>query len=98
MTAAKALADKVSGDLIEIRDLKNRRGIIGWIKAAMDARGAKTTRIEPNTINTDNYDRIYIGTPIWAGKPAPAINTVINNGEIKGKEIVIFVTLGGIKT
>lgn len=93
--AAKTLANKVSWDLIEIRDLKNRTGIIGWIRAAMDARGAKTTQIEPDTLDTSNYDTLYIGTPVWAGKPAPAINTVLNNWEIAGKNIVIFVTLGG---
>jgi flavodoxin len=93
--AAKALADKISGDLIEIKDLKNRKGIIGWIKCAMDARGGKTTQIEPSTFDTSAYDTLYIGTPVWAGKPTPAVNTVINNFEIRGKDIVLFVTLGG---
>ena len=31
------------------------------------------------------------------GKPTPAANTIINNFEIRGKDIVIFVTLGGAK-
>ena len=35
--AAKALAERVSGDLIEIKDLKNRKGIIGWLSAGRDA-------------------------------------------------------------
>ncbi len=95
--AAKALADKVSGDLIEIKDLKSRTGILGWIRAAMDARGAKTTQIEPNTMNISDYDILYIGSPVWAGKPAPAINTIINNWEIRGKDVIPFVTLGGTK-
>lgn len=93
--AAKALADKLSGDLIEIKDLKNRKGIIGWIRAAMDARGEKTTDIEPSSFDTSNYNLIFIGTPVWAGKPAPAINTVMNNFDLKGKDITLFATLGG---
>jgi flavodoxin len=93
--AAKALAERVSGDLVEIKDLKSRKGIIGWIRAALDARGEKITQINPSSFDTSNYDTLYIGTPIWASKPTPAINTVINNFEIKEKDIILFVTLGG---
>jgi hypothetical protein len=57
----------------------------------------KTTQIEPRTINTADYDVICLGTPTWAGKPAPAINTVINDFEIRGKDIILLVTLGGDK-
>ncbi|HML05185.1 MAG TPA: flavodoxin [Methanobacterium sp.] len=96
-TAAKSLADKISGDLFEIKDLKSRKGIIGWIRSAMDARGLKTTQIDPSTIDTSNYDTLCIGTPVWAGKPTPAFNTMIKNFEIRGKDIIVFVTLGGAK-
>ncbi len=92
---AKAIADKISGDLIEIRDLKNRNGILGWLRAAFDARGDKTTTIEPSSIDTSIYDKLYIGTPVWGGKPTPAINTVMNSFSINEKDIVLFVTLGG---
>lgn len=92
---AKAIADKLSSEIVEVKDLKGRKGFIGYIKAALDARGMKTTTIEPSTVNTTDYDLICLGTPIWAGKPAPAINTIIKNEEIRGKDIILFVTLGG---
>ena len=92
---AKALANKLSSEIIEIKDLKGRKGVIGYMKAALDARGMKTTPIEPNTVNTADYDLICLGTPIWAGKPAPAINSIIKNTEIRGKDVILFVTLGG---
>ncbi len=92
---AKAIADKMSGDIIEIKDIKGRKGFIGYMKAALDAMSMKTTPIEPNTVNTANYDVICLGSPIWAGKPAPAINTIVKNSEIRGKDILLFVTLGG---
>lgn len=93
-TAAKALADKISGDLFEIKDLKNRKGIIGWIRAAMDARGEKTTQIDPSIIDTSNYDTLCIGTPVWAGKPTPAFNTIVKDFEITGKDVIPFLTCG----
>lgn len=94
-TTAKAIADKISAEIVEIKDIKSRKGIMGWIKAAMDARGMKTTQIDPSNLNTADYDTICLGTPTWAGKPAPAINTIIKSYEIRGKDIILFVTLGG---
>ncbi len=91
---ARAIADKISGDLIEIKDLKNRKGIFGWLRAALDARGDKTTQIDPSSIDTSNYDTLCIGTPIWAGKPTPAFNTMIKNFEVAGKDVVLFLTAG----
>ena len=90
--AAKALAEKISGDLIEIEDLKSRKGILGWIRAGRDARGNKVTQIEPSSFDTSNYDTLCFGSPVWAGKPAPAFNTMIKNFEIVGKDVIIFLT------
>ena len=95
--AAKAIADKLSSEIVEIKDLKGRKGLMGYMKGALDARGMNTTQIDPDTVNTANYDVICLGTPTWAGKPAPAINTVIKNYEIRGKDIILLVTLGGNK-
>lgn len=41
---AKALAEKIYADLIEIKDLKNRKGVIRWLGAGRDAGGNKTPR------------------------------------------------------
>ena len=95
--AAKAIANKLSSEIVEIKDLKGRKGFMGYMKGALDARGMNTTQIDPDTVNTANYDVICLGTPTWAGKPAPAINTIIKNSEIRGKDIILLVTLGGNK-
>jgi len=93
--AANALANKISGDLIEIKDLKNRMGILNFMRAAFDARGSKITNIEPSNVDTTNYDILCFGTPVWGSRPTPAFNTMIQNFKIAGKNIILFVTLGG---
>ncbi|EJO5348757.1 flavodoxin [Clostridium botulinum] len=45
--------------------------------------------------NLDQYQTIFIGTPIWAGKYTPAINTFISENEIKGKNIAFFACHAG---
>jgi flavodoxin len=89
---AEALAEKISGELIQIEDLKSRKGIIGWLKAGRDARSDNITQIEPSSFDTSNYDILCFGTPVWAGKPTPAFNTMIKNFEIIGKDVIIFLT------
>ncbi len=92
--AAKALSERINGDLIEIKDLKNREGVMGWLRAGRDAGGNKTTQIEPS-VDTSDYDTLCLGTPVWNNKPSPAFNTMIKNFEVRGKDVVLFVTSGG---
>ena len=93
--AAKALADKIDGNLIEIRDLKNRKGVLGWLRAGRDGGGSKTTEIEPSSFDTSIYDTLCFGSPVWNSHPTPAFNTMIKNFEISGKDIILFTTCGG---
>ncbi|MGB8453744.1 MAG: flavodoxin [Anaerocolumna sp.] len=49
-----------------------------------------------NTIpNLEQYDIIFIGTPIWAGSFTPPINTLISNISVKNKKIVLFACNSG---
>jgi len=93
--AAKALADKIDGNLIEIRDLKNRKGVLGWLSAGKDRWSSKTNKINPSSFDTSIYDTICLGTPVWNGHPTPAFNTMVKNFEITGKDIILFMTCGG---
>ena len=45
--------------------------------------------------NTELYNTIYIGFPIWWGVAPRIINTFIENSKLKDKDIVIFATSGG---
>ena len=45
--------------------------------------------------NTELYNKIYIGFPIWWGVAPRIINTFIENSKLKDKDIVIFATSGG---
>lgn len=93
--AAKTLADELSADIVEIKDLKDRSGVLNYISASMDAMRENKTNIRPSTVDFNEYGLIYIGTPVWAGKPAPAILTLIDKCNFQGKDVILFATLGG---
>ena len=48
-----------------------------------------------NTINTDNYDVIFLGYPIWWGDAPRIILTFLDNHNLDGKTVIPFCTSGG---
>lgn len=48
-----------------------------------------------NTINTDNYDVIFLGYPIWWGDTPRIILTFLDSHNLDGKTVIPFCTSGG---
>jgi flavodoxin len=89
---AQTIAAEIGADIEEIVDLKKRSGILGWLSGGKDARQGKETNISPITKLPVNYELIIVGTPIWAGKPTPAINTYLKKNDLSGKKVAAYFT------
>jgi len=92
---AKTLSNELKSDIIEIKDLKPRKGALNYINASIDAFRENKTKISPSSIDLNPYGMVYIGTPVWAGKPSPAIISLIDRCNFQGKDVILFATLGG---
>jgi len=92
---AKTIANEVSADIVEIIDLKDRLGVLNYMRAGVDALRENKTKIKPQSVDLSEYGLVYIGTPNWVGKPAPAIITSIDNCDFIGKDVIFFATNGG---
>lgn len=46
-------------------------------------------------IDIKDYNKIFIGTPVWWYSMSPAIRTFLSNNDFAGKAIVPFITHGG---
>jgi flavodoxin len=57
----------------------------------------KKPPLKPYTFDPAAYDLIIIGVPVWAGSPAPPIQTFLSETVISGKKIALFVCHGGGK-
>jgi len=77
----KPLAEKqaveTGSDVFEVREIKKRNGFTAFIPGCFQSMGMKSSAIEPLSADLAAYDEIVIMGPIWAGKPAPAINSII---------------------
>jgi flavodoxin len=90
--AAEAIAKKNGAKLYELIEVKgNRKGVWGFIKSGYQASTRKKTALVstlPEAVQ--NCTRIYIGTPVWAGMPTPAVNAFIDANDFTGKEVCLF--------
>lgn len=93
-TAAQTISQETGAKVVEVTDKKSRSGPIGYMLGAIDAIREKKTSIEYEKVNLKDYDTVYIGTPVWASKPAPAIVEFINDNEFSGVNTITFATMG----
>ena len=94
---AETIVAEIGADLEEVVDLKKRSGILGYLRGGRDASQGRETEISPTVKSPTAYELIILGSPIWAGKPAPAINTYINKNDLSGKKVAVFFSQGGKK-
>jgi DNA-binding transcriptional ArsR family regulator len=80
-------------DLIEIRTKKPYTSFLVYTTGILRSRKGVCDIIEPVEIDVSGYDFLIIGTPVWAGKPTPAINGAVKALRgCEGKMAVIFST------
>ena len=90
------MAEKLHSDTEKIIDLKNRKGILGFIFGGRDGMNKNLTKIKRTENDPSNYDLVILGTPIWVGLP-PAMRTYLNENKNSFKKVAFFCTMGGSK-
>jgi flavodoxin len=92
---ARAIGETLNCPVQEIQDLKDRSGFWGFISGMIDIRKRPITEIAPKTLDLSACDTIYLGSPIWGMRFAPAITTVLGAFDFAGKKIVLFAVVAG---
>lgn len=92
---SQIIAEEKSAKLVEIKDKKSRSGALGYALGALDSVRGKKTNIEYEKVNLSEYDTVYIGSPVWASKPTPAVLQYIEENDFNGTNVVTFATMMG---
>lgn len=90
---ARTLAKHLNGDLVRIHDMKERDGLKNKLLSSINAFRETKTDIVPANVDISQHDTIYFGTPTWMGNPTPAILTIIDRCNLRGKDVVLFATM-----
>jgi flavodoxin len=93
--AGKAIAEAIHGQAVEIMEVKQRRGLFGWLAAGRGAMSGKCTPIQPLAVDWSAYDTVFIGSPVWASAPATPVNSLIRQANLTSKRVYVFGTSGG---
>lgn len=94
---AKAIADELSADVMELRTTDEPRSkgfskfFWGGRQVAMKIRPA----LLPMEKDPKDYDCLFIGTPVWAFSPVPAMLSFLEQVKFSGKKTALFCCSGG---
>ncbi|OGN96792.1 MAG: hypothetical protein A2Z77_00085 [Chloroflexi bacterium RBG_13_51_36] len=93
--AAQAIAETLNAPLVEIQETRPIPVPFVYISGGFAAFTNRGRNICPMEVDIKQYDRIFVGSPIWASRPAPAVNSFIYQTDFDGPDIVPFFTMGG---
>lgn len=94
-TIAEHIRVATGCDLLEVRARKPYSGLTAYLLGTFRARRGRADPIEPAEIDVGAYDLVVLGTPVWGGRPAPAMNGAIRAlANAGGKTSVLYATCG----
>ena len=91
---AEEIAEKLNADIEEINPKVNYKGKIGYVRGGKDALSEKIIDLEQIKYDPSNYEIVYLGAPVWAGKSANPMISYIKKNEGKFNNVKFFATAG----
>jgi len=88
---AESMAEEMDSDILKLEVVKpisndKTKYIVGGKQVILKER----PKLIPYEFKAENYDVLFIGTPIWAWNYAPALRTFFYENSIKNKKIALF--------
>jgi flavodoxin len=95
----KALAREIrvtlGGDLEEIVDRTNRRGILGYLRSGRDGWLNRRSKLAPTAVDPSAFDLVVIGTPVWSASLSSPVRTFLLDHAKTLPAVAFFCTMGG---
>ncbi len=92
---AQVIAEALNATLLEIEERRPIPKPFVYLSGGFAAITNRGSKINPIDVDLKQCEKIFIGSPIWASRPAPAINSFIYQTNFEGRSIIPFFTMGG---
>ena len=89
---AEDIASKLDCDIEEIKSKVDYNGKLGYARGIKDGASGKIVEIESQKYDPQDYDVVYIGSPIWASKAANPAISYLNQNKGKFNNVKFFLT------
>ena len=83
--AASRLADQIGADFVQLRTVGSSVRIFSLIGGMIRACCRRAQEVMPLDEHVASYQRIVVAGPVWAGRPAPALQGFIQQYALEGK-------------
>ena len=96
---SEVIAKACGADILELKP-KDEKKVTGFKKYLWGGRQVfkrEKPEIMPFDKVPQDYDFLFIGTPVWAWRHAPAVETFFSNVSLRNKKIALFCCHGGGK-
>jgi len=96
---AENIAETINADILELKPKKEikSRGFMKYIWGGQKVLMKTKPELLPLDKNPEEYDVLFIGTPVWAWTYAPPLNTFFSTCLLSNKRIALFGCHGGGK-
>lgn len=96
---AQAIAESVEGDILELRPEKEIKthGFMKYVWGGKQVVMNEKPKLLPLVQNPQDYDFLFIGTPVWAFSYAPPLARFFSDCDFKDKKVALFCSHGGGK-
>jgi flavodoxin len=92
---AQVIAEALNATLVEITERRPIPIPFVYLSGGFAAMTNRGTKIDPTDVDLKQYERIFIGSPTWGSRPAPAINSFIYQTNFESRSVIPFFTMGG---
>ena len=92
---AEAIAEALNATLLEIEERRPIPFPFVYLSGGFAAFTNRGSKITPIDVDSQQYERIFVGSPVWASRPTPAINSFIYKTNFEGRSVIPFFTMGG---
>jgi len=95
---AQKIAEAIGADLLELKPKKEivkPHSLSKYFWGGKQVMMRERPELLPFVQNPQDYDVLFIGTPVWAWNYTPPINTFLADAKLTGKKIALFCSNGG---
>lgn len=96
---AERIAKCIKADVLELKPRKDisAKGLMRFVWGGKSAMMSEKPELLPLDKDPNQYDVLFIGTPVWAWTYAPALNSFFAKYVLANKRIALFCCHGGGK-
>lgn len=92
--AATKLAQELDADIFEVRTVKAypTKGLAKFLKGGKDALFGALPKVDQLNVDPSTYDLVVLAFPLWAGKAAAPINSVVDKLDFGTARVALVVS------